>query len=437
MHAPGWRWAIIWLSLVLFISGVGFAQTPLRGNTPYGDNGLFNIIGALTLPARGFSAAVAFDNFDRDPLDIDQTDYRVGLAYGLTDWLQLTASFDVFRVLDIDPKMGPGVFNTLFLDRNYGASGVGDIWAGMKVKLYGDSDEPVTLGILGRLKIPVADENEGLGTGKADLDLRGLIDLNLNDTVGLFGNAGVLLAADSKANKVGNQFTYGIGFVVPYHFRVQLVGELSGATVEEGGQIDDFLDLTVGLRFFVTRDVNISLAYRRNLQGDDDNNEHPDGAVFTLGYWPNPEEVLVADTETLPPPPSPPGPPLELPPPPPPPAFQVEEIYFAFDRYDLRESELPKLDKMVQYLKEHPDEGVVIEGHTCYIGTEEYNMALGLHRAEAVKQYLIDHGIDPARIEVISYGESKPKYDNSREITRRFNRRVWFVLKQEPDNSSS
>ena len=111
--------------------------------------------------------------------------------------------------------------------------------------------------------------------------------------------------------------------------------------------------------------------------------------------------------------------------------FTPQEIYFAFDKYDLRESEIAKLDEMVKFLTEHPDVPVTIEGHTCYIGTEEYNMALGLHRAEAVRQYLIDHGIAADRIETISYGENRPKYDNSREITRRFNRRAWFVIKEE------
>jgi outer membrane protein OmpA-like peptidoglycan-associated protein len=59
-------------------------------------------------------------------------------------------------------------------------------------------------------------------------------------------------------------------------------------------------------------------------------------------------------------------------------------------------------------------------------------MALGLHRAEAIKDYLVSKGIDANRIEVISYGETQPKYDNSQEITRRFNRRGWFVIREKP-----
>ncbi len=92
---------------------------------------------------------------------------------------------------------------------------------------------------------------------------------------------------------------------------------------------------------------------------------------------------------------------------------------------------MPKLDRIAAYLLEHPDTRVIIEGHTCYIGTDEYNMALGWHRAEAVKNYLVQKGVDPRRIETISYGETRPKYDNSREVTRRFNRRAWFVLRVE------
>lgn len=108
---------------------------------------------------------------------------------------------------------------------------------------------------------------------------------------------------------------------------------------------------------------------------------------------------------------------------------EFADIYFAFDKYELTEQAREKLDKAAQILTADAELKVQIEGHCCYIGTEEYNMALGEHRAFAIKDYLINvKGIDSSRITTISYGESRPQYDNSREETRRFNRRGHFKV---------
>ena len=69
-----------------------------------------------------------------------------------------------------------------------------------------------------------------------------------------------------------------------------------------------------------------------------------------------------------------------------------------------------------------------IEGHTCNIGTAEYNLALGDRRANAVQDYLVSRGVSADRLRTISYGEERPKYDNSREETRRLNRRAALTV---------
>jgi outer membrane protein OmpA-like peptidoglycan-associated protein len=70
-----------------------------------------------------------------------------------------------------------------------------------------------------------------------------------------------------------------------------------------------------------------------------------------------------------------------------------------------------------------------IEGHTCNIGTAEYNLALGERRAQAVRDYLVSRGIDAERLRTVSYGEERPKHDNAREETRRLNRRAALVVR--------
>ena len=71
---------------------------------------------------------------------------------------------------------------------------------------------------------------------------------------------------------------------------------------------------------------------------------------------------------------------------------------------------------------------IEIEGHTCNIGTAEYNLALGDRRANAVQDYLVSRGVTADRLRTVSYGEERPKYDNAREETRRLNRRAALVV---------
>ncbi len=108
--------------------------------------------------------------------------------------------------------------------------------------------------------------------------------------------------------------------------------------------------------------------------------------------------------------------------------YTFEDVYFDFDRYSLRPEATRLLDEAVAALRENATLRVEIEGHTCSIGTAEYNLALGDRRANAVKDYLVSRGIGADRLRTVSYGEERPKYDNSREETRRLNRRAALVV---------
>jgi peptidoglycan-associated lipoprotein len=110
-------------------------------------------------------------------------------------------------------------------------------------------------------------------------------------------------------------------------------------------------------------------------------------------------------------------------------SFVFEDVHFDFDRYSLRPEATRLLDEAVKTLQENPDINIEIEGHTCNIGTSEYNLALGERRATAVREYLASRGISAERLRTVSYGEERPKYDNSREETRRLNRRAALVVR--------
>jgi outer membrane protein OmpA-like peptidoglycan-associated protein len=105
-----------------------------------------------------------------------------------------------------------------------------------------------------------------------------------------------------------------------------------------------------------------------------------------------------------------------------------EDVYFDFDRYSLTDAAQRILAQAVEALRADPTLRVRIEGHTCNIGTAEYNLALGDRRARSVQQYLVSNGIAADRLTTVSFGEEQPKYDNSREETRRLNRRAAMTV---------
>jgi outer membrane protein OmpA-like peptidoglycan-associated protein len=106
-----------------------------------------------------------------------------------------------------------------------------------------------------------------------------------------------------------------------------------------------------------------------------------------------------------------------------------EDVHFDFDRYSLRPEATRALDEAIKTLQENADLNLEIEGHTCNIGTAEYNLALGERRAAAVREYLAGRGIGANRLRTVSYGEERPKHDNAREETRRLNRRAALVVR--------
>ena len=109
--------------------------------------------------------------------------------------------------------------------------------------------------------------------------------------------------------------------------------------------------------------------------------------------------------------------------------FVFEDVHFDFDRYSLRPEATRALDEAIKAMQENAELRLQVEGHTCNIGTSEYNLALGERRAQAVRDYLAARGISGDRLQTVSYGEERPKHDNAREETRRLNRRAALVVR--------
>ena len=83
-------------------------------------------------------------------------------------------------------------------------------------------------------------------------------------------------------------------------------------------------------------------------------------------------------------------------------------IHFDFDRASVRPGDAQVLDEKLPILKDNPQLRIRIAGNCDERGSDEYNLALGNRRAMTAKQYLVTHGIDASRIEIVSYGKEKP-----------------------------
>jgi OOP family OmpA-OmpF porin len=124
-------------------------------------------------------------------------------------------------------------------------------------------------------------------------------------------------------------------------------------------------------------------------------------------------------------------PPAPAPPPPPPaPRAEVRErivlrgVNFDFDKSEIRPDAAVILDEAASQLSRRSDTRVAIEGHTDSTGPDNYNQGLSERRAQAVHDYLVDHGVSAGRLSTVGYGESQPVADNSTREGRALNRRV-------------
>jgi len=106
------------------------------------------------------------------------------------------------------------------------------------------------------------------------------------------------------------------------------------------------------------------------------------------------------------------------------------DIYFEFDRYNIRPQDEAILQRIANWLQENDQVRVMIEGHCDERGTNEYNMALGEQRALAARRYLVNLGVASARLGTVSYGEEQPLDPRSTEDAWSKNRRAHFVVSE-------
>ncbi len=114
--------------------------------------------------------------------------------------------------------------------------------------------------------------------------------------------------------------------------------------------------------------------------------------------------------------------------------FRLNNVFFDFDKYDLRPESFTELNRVVMFLNEYPKIEIEMSAHTDSRGSDEYNITLSHNRAKSVMEYIVEKGIATSRIAFKGYGETKPVANNTNADGsdnaegRQLNRRVEFMI---------
>lgn len=515
-------------------------ETRPATTTFMGDTGLWFVPTADVVPHRKVAASAYRVNFDRQGGSSDISLWPITVAFGVLDRLEVFGAFSVQNRIDRDtrPLFGNGDTGGVVADfpfvRQGWSTGVGDVVLGAKINLLAEHrQQPVGLAVRAGLKLPTGDEEEGVGTGKTDMFVDGILSKELRERVEVSGYGGVMFRSDPDGFDATSSVRWGVGAGFPTRSPLRVTTELfgeffvddetvsglaladrvaaDGTLIPLLSPIDNPVQVAVGATYVMNNGLFAGAGLTYNFAQDVVGSGSKTGFQFRLGYHPG-TRVYVAPVPP-PPPPAPPAAPENRPPTVkarcepctvqagqtstltaeaqdadgdtlryrwsvpsgqlanpadrqttftapmqegPVPAtvtvddgkggtasdtvtiqvvmparkeYVFEDVHFDFDRYTLRPEAVRVLDEAIKAMQDDSQLRLTVEGHTCNIGTAEYNLALGERRAVAVRDYLQSRGIGADRLRTVSFGEERPKHDNSREETRRLNRRAAMVVR--------
>lgn len=107
----------------------------------------------------------------------------------------------------------------------------------------------------------------------------------------------------------------------------------------------------------------------------------------------------------------------------------LQDVFFGYDQWLLSDSGMAALNRDAQWLKDHPGAVMKVEGHCDERGTADYNVVLGDKRAKAARSYLVESGVSPKQVAILSYGKERPFCRDQDEACYQQNRRGHVLLK--------
>ena len=306
-----------------WITTVDGKEYEVRPLTPGydGSTGLFHMPSAWILAKGKFAGQLFRDNLDRDPRDIDASIHGFSFAYGAAKRLEIFGSIGLQNRLNTDAQSQAGFANDFPFAGTPSSSpgwqtGVGDVKLGAKYQFlegWGASGAPGGLAVRGFVKLPTADDQKGLGTGKPSFGADLVATVSAGNVLDLHGSIGYQVNSDPDDVNIGNAFRWAVGANAPCCRNIQLQAELMG-TVYGDADFDqtNATDLVVGPVVWIKPGWFLRPAISWNLSFDDrglnSSSKSYTGRQLSIGYHPGTtcREVYV--------PPPPPPPPVNRPP---------------------------------------------------------------------------------------------------------------------------
>jgi outer membrane protein OmpA-like peptidoglycan-associated protein len=367
------------------------------------------------------------------------------------------------------------------VNESWTGNNVGDLYLGTKVNVLSEYREaPLALAVRGIVKVPTGDDDVGVSTGKTDV----MADVIVSKEIARFFEAATYVGYEVRGHSSGfdgpnGSYRWGTGVAFPSRRPLRFSAEANGdlptsyrATLTDRSIVGDDASLpplessirnrtraTGGLTyqmpagFFMGTGLSWNAPrywdwqVRIGYHGRDRNQSRSFASVTrTLPAaapvaQPTPLSTPFAETPRAAVVSAPPSPAIAPPPaaastPVPqaaaPGTYSFEDVYFDLDGFTPRAETLFILDNAARAMLADPTLNLNIEGHTCNIGTAEYNLALAERRANAVRDYLLTRGVSASRLRTASFGEEDPEHANAHEETRRLNRRVALIVRLEP-----
>lgn len=343
-------------------------------------------------------------------------------AIGWTDWFTMGVNFPL---IIWETFYNPNVLATTVQKQTFWAK-PGDLRVEMKFRLLDIDKYHVGLAVVPFMYLPTGKSSTFLGNGMWSPGGKVVVDGNIKNRVFLSFNAGYRNYQETRYDVnntnavIDDTIELGLGVNVRINDSWAVLGEIYSESVLKNffdNELQTPTEFLVGGRWTpqkTAKGLGVTLAGGRGI---------------TRGIG-SPDFRIVAGVNYRRP--------CAPPAPPPPVAVEVkaeekivitQKIHFEFDRSTIRPISYPILDDVADLLMRNPQiHHVRIEGHTDWIGSDAYNMGLSQRRADSVRTYLINKGIDPGRLIAVGYGETRPIADNNTVLGRAKNRRVEFTV---------